>query len=135
MDRLFAAGAVDVSLTPVVMKRGRPGIVLAALVPPGKADSVSAVMLAETTALGVRPQEMSRLVLARRIVSLPLRGGHVKVKVATLDRGRTKAAPEYQDCKRIAQQTGRPVQEIMQEAMEAFHRTGTSKKAKGKSKN
>ncbi len=132
MDRLFAAGAVDVTLTPVVMKRGRPGIVLAALAPPGKAESVSAVMLAETTALGVRLQEMSRHVLARRMVSLPLRGGHVKVKVATLDRDRTKAAPEYQDCKRIAQRTGRPVQEIMQEAMEVFHRQGISKRAKGK---
>jgi hypothetical protein len=66
--------------------------------------------------------------------SVPLRGGAVRIKVATVGRGRTKAAPEYQDCKRIAEQTGRPVREIMEDALRAFHGAqGKSKKAKGKS--
>jgi len=121
MARLFEAGAVDVTLAPVIMKRGRPGIVLTALAPPPKADAVAAVVLAETTSLGVRLQEVRRRLLARQMESVPLRGGTVRIKVATVGRGRTKASPEYQDCKRIADQTGRPVREIMDEAA-AAHR-------------
>lgn len=122
MARLFDAGAVDVTLAPVIMKRGRPGIVLTALAPPQKADAVAAVVLAETTSLGVRLQEVRRRVLARQMETVPLRGGAVRIKVATVGPGRTKAAPEYQDCKRIAEQTGRPVRDVMDEAMLAYRK-------------
>lgn len=122
MARLFDAGAVDVTLAPVIMKRGRPGIVLSALAPPQKADAVGAVILAETTSLGVRLQEVRRRVLARQMETVPLRGGTVRIKVATVGRGRTKAAPEYQDCKRIAERSGRPVRDVMEEAMLAYRR-------------
>ncbi len=132
MARLFAAGAVDVTLAPVIMKRGRPGIVLSALAPPQKADAVGAVILGETTSLGVRLQEVRRRVLARQMETVPLHGGTVRIKVATVGRGRTKAAPEYQDCKRIAEQTGRPVREVMDEAMQAYR--GGSKKLRVKGK-
>ncbi len=132
MDRLFAAGALDVTLTPVIMKRGRPGIVLAALVSREKAEAVAGVVLRETTALGVRMQEMSRRVLPRRIQPVHTRHGVVRVKVAETERGRTKATPEYRDCKRIAEQTGRPVREIMDEAMQAFRRRGFTKPRRGR---
>ena len=122
MARLFAAGAVDVTLAPVIMKRGRPGIVLTALAPPQKADAVAGVVLAETTSLGVRLQEVRRRVLARQMETVLLRGGAVRIKVATVGRGRTKAAPEYQDCKRIAEQSGRPVRDVMDEAMLAYRK-------------
>lgn len=122
MARLFAAGAVDVTLTPAIMKRGRPGIVLTALAPPQKADAVAGVVLAETTSLGIRMQEVRRRILARQIESVPLRGGTVRIKVATVGRGRTKATPEYQDCKRIAEQTGRPVRDVMEDALLAYRR-------------
>ena len=128
MDRVFAAGALDVTLTPVIMKQGRPGIVLAALAPREKADAVAAVVLRDTTTLGVRLQEMSRRVLPRRLESVRTRGGMVRVKVAETGEGGIKAAPEYQDCKRIAEQSGRPVREIMEEAMQAFTRRGKRKK-------
>jgi uncharacterized protein (TIGR00299 family) protein len=120
MAHLFDAGAVDVTLTPVIMKRGRPGIVLSALAPPQKADAVGGVILAETTSLGVRLQEVRRRVLARQMETVLLRGGTVRIKVAAVGRGRTKAAPEYQDCKRIAEQTRRPVRDVMDEAMQAY---------------
>lgn len=132
MAHLFDAGAVDVTLTPVIMKRGRPGIVLSALAPPQKADAVGGVILAETTSLGVRLQEVRRRVLARQMESVPLRGGTVRIKVATVGRGRTKAAPEYQDCKRIAEQTRRPVRDVMDEAMQAYRRGSERLKVKGK---
>jgi len=122
MARLFAAGAVDVTLAPVIMKRGRPGIVLTALAPPQKAEAVAGVVLAETTSLGVRLQEVRRRVLARQMETVHMSGGPVRIKVATVGRGRTKAAPEYQDCKRIAEQSGRPVRDVMDEAMLAYRK-------------
>jgi hypothetical protein len=131
MDRLFAAGALDVTLTPVIMKRGRPGIVLAVLVSREKAEAVAGVVLRETTALGVRMQEMSRRVLRRRIQPVQTCHGVVRVKVAETERGRTKATPEYRDCKRIAEQTGRPVREIMDEAALAYRRAQDKRKKRG----
>jgi uncharacterized protein (TIGR00299 family) protein len=132
MARLFAAGAVDVTLAPVIMKRGRPGIVLTALAPPQKADAVAGVVLAETTSLGVRLQEVRRRLLARQMETVPLRGGAVRIKVAALGGGRTKAAPEYQDCKRLAEQTGRPVRDVMDEAMQAYRKGSKKLEMKGK---
>jgi uncharacterized protein (TIGR00299 family) protein len=120
MDRLFAAGALDVTLTPVIMKHGRPGVLLAALAPRQKAEAVAGVMVRETTTLGVRLHDVSRLVLPRHVETVRTRSGVVRVKVARTGEKGIKAAPEYRDCKRIAEQTGRPVREIMEEAMLAF---------------
>ncbi len=119
MDRLFAAGALDVTLTPVIMKKGRPGIVLTALSTPEQAQVVAEVVLRETTSLGVRMQEMSRLALARQVEAVRTKHGTVRIKLADMG-GTWKAAPEYQDCKRIAEETGRPVREILDEALLAF---------------
>jgi uncharacterized protein (TIGR00299 family) protein len=132
MARLFAAGAVDVTLAPVIMKRGRPGIVLTALAPPQKADAVAGVVLTETTSLGVRMQEVRRRLLARQMEKVQLRDGPVRIKVSTVDRERTKAAPEYQDCKLIAEQTGRPVRDVMAEAMLAYRKGSKKLEVKGK---
>jgi uncharacterized protein (DUF111 family) len=120
MDRLFAAGAVDVTLTPIIMKRGRPGVALSVLVSPEKVDAASAVLFRDTTALGLRVQEIQRRTLPRRFTSVEVAGGAVRMKVAEVDHGRTKAAPEYLDCKRIAEQSGRPIKEVMEEAIVAY---------------
>jgi len=120
VERLFKAGALDVTLTPVIMKRGRPGITVTALASREQAHAVAGVMLRDTTTLGVRMQEVGRLVLARRMQRVRTTGGVVRVKVAQLGAHGEKAAPEYQDCRRIAEQTGRPVREIMDEAVLAF---------------
>lgn len=116
MERVFAAGAVDASLTPTIMKHGRPGIVFTALSPPDRAQAVASILLHETSTLGVRMQEMQRIVLRRRMEVIQTSGGSIRMKVAELGHGLTKAAPEYQDCKRIAKQTGRPVRDILEEA-------------------
>ena len=129
MERLFAAGALDVTLTPVIMKRGRPGITLTALAPRDQAQAVAGVVLRDTTTLGVRMQEVGRLILSRRIRKVRTVGGMVRVKVAQAGAGREKAAPEYRDCLRIAERTGRPVREIMDEAALAFR----TRKAKAQS--
>jgi pyridinium-3,5-bisthiocarboxylic acid mononucleotide nickel chelatase len=123
MERLFGAGALDVTLAPVIMKRGRPAIVLTALAPPDRADPLLDVLFEETTALGVRVQEITRHILARRFSSVKIRGGTVRMKIAALDSSSTKAAPEYVDCKTIAARTGRPVKAVMEEAALAYAKT------------
>jgi hypothetical protein len=123
MDRLFTAGALDVTLTPVIMKRGRPGVTLTALAPRGKAETVLGVIFKETTALGVRMLEVPRRVLPRAFEVVHLKGGDVRIKVAVIGTGHSKAAPEYADCRRIAEQTGRPVKDVMQEAAFAYRQT------------
>lgn len=135
VDRLFAAGALDVTLTPVIMKRGRPGIVLGALAAPEKAQPVAWTILRETTALGVRMSEVARQVLPRRSEVVRVAGGEVRIKVGSLEEGSLKAAAEYADCRRLAEQTGQPVREIMDEALRAFQATqgkptATSKRAR-----
>ena len=131
MERLFRAGALDVTLTPVIMKRGRPAIVLGCLVPPRGVDPVLDVLFEETTALGVRVQEVSRHILPRRFASVKIRGGTVRIKVASVDPMSTKATPEYLDCKRIAERTGRPVKAVLEEAALAYAKT--RRRAKGRS--
>ena len=120
MEQLFAQGALDATLTPVIMKRGRPGIVVTCLVAPVNLDPVLEVLFRETTALGVRIQQVNRQVLPRRFVSVKVHGGTVRIKIAKADATKGKAAPEYLDCKRIAERTRRPVRDVMEEAIVAF---------------
>jgi uncharacterized protein (TIGR00299 family) protein len=131
MERLFGVGALDVTLAPVIMKRGRPAIVLTCLVPPDNVDPILNVLFEETTALGVRVQELTRHILPRRFVSVKIRGGTVRIKIAAVDATSSKAAPEYVDCKRIAERTGRPVKAVLEEAALAYAKTRRT--AKGRS--
>jgi len=120
MEQLFAQGALDATLTPVIMKRGRPGIVVTCLVAPANLDPVLELLFRETTALGVRIQQVNRQILPRRFASVKVHGGTVRIKIAEAEATKAKAAPEYLDCKRIAERTGRPVKDVMEEAMVAF---------------
>jgi uncharacterized protein (TIGR00299 family) protein len=130
-DRIFAAGAVDATLAPVMMKKGRPGNVLSVLAPQEKVEAVLAVLFADTTALGIRTHEVQRRVLPRRFLAVQVRGHDVRIKVADAGQGRSKAAPEYEDCRRIAEQSGRPLKDILEEAMLAYGQTARKGK-KGK---
>ncbi len=133
MDRLFAAGALDVALMPVIMKRSRPGTVLMCLAPKDRADAVLDVLFAETPTLGVRVQEVARQVLPRRFVTVNVAGGTVRMKIADAGVGGPKAAPEYVDCKKIADATGRPLKDVMDAAALTFRLAeGKSQKVKGK---
>ena len=120
IDRLLARGALDVTLTPVIMKRGRPGIVLSVLADPAKVEPVLKVLFAETTTLGVRVQEVARRLLARELTEVATRFGPVRVKVAKAAGRSLKARPEYQDCKRIAEQTGLPLRDVVREVERAL---------------
>ncbi|RMH32711.1 MAG: nickel pincer cofactor biosynthesis protein LarC [Nitrospirae bacterium] len=119
IEQLFARGALDVCLTPVIMKWGRPGTVVTVLASQPSVHSLLDVLFRESTTLGVRVQEVWRYVLPRRIDTVRVRNGSVRIKTAMIN-GFRKAMPEYEDCRAIAERTGQPLHMIMEEALHNF---------------
>jgi uncharacterized protein (TIGR00299 family) protein len=117
VERCFAAGALDVWVTPAQMKKGRPGFVLSALARPGAEPDVARALLEETSALGVRVARLSRYELEREERVVDVAGGSVRVKVATLDGRVVNVAPEHDDCAALARETGRAVKSVWAEAL------------------
>jgi uncharacterized protein (TIGR00299 family) protein len=111
-DRLRAAGALDVVLQPVVMKKGRPGTRIEVLATPATADALEAVLFNTTTTIGVRRAQLRRRALSREAGSVQVLGHAVGVKVVQLPDGRRRAKPEFDDVARVAQATGRSPQDI-----------------------
>ena len=134
MERLFEVGALDVTLTPVIMKRSRPGTLITVLSPPSGVEDVTRILFQETTTLGVRSHELHRRVLPRGIQSVRLPGGQVRVKIADMGNGMNKIMPEFQDCKQVAEKTGRPVREILEQARQVLMNSGTHTAAQRKPK-
>jgi hypothetical protein len=116
MERLFEAGALDVFLTPVIMKRSRPGTVLTALCPPARVGELSRVLFEESTTIGVRWSEWRRAPLAREIVTLTTTYGAIAFKVSRLDGRAVTATPEFADVQRIARDKSLPVREVLDQA-------------------
>ncbi len=123
MERLFEAGAVDVFLTQVIMKKSRPGVLLAVLCPAERRDALIDIMLRETTTIGVRFYDAGRVTMERKIKKVRTRYGTAGVKVSTSGRGLTKCIPEYEDCRKLAQRTGTPLREIMAEVGRSAEKT------------
>lgn len=130
MAQLFACGALDVTLTPVIMKRGRPGIVLTCLTAPELVDPMLDVLFRETTSLGVRIHDVRRQILPRRFESVKVRGGTVRMKIGAVSAAMSKASPEYVDCKRVAERTGLPLKTIFEEAAQAYAASRTARRKK-----
>lgn len=120
MDRLYAAGALEVFFAPVQMKKNRPGTLLTILGKPDQRQALSAIVFRETTTIGVRFQEMLRQRLDREslVVNSPL--GPIRFKVARLQGSVANAAPEFEDCVRVASERGLPVKEVQAIAMKAY---------------
>jgi uncharacterized protein (TIGR00299 family) protein len=116
LERLFEAGALDVFLTPVIMKRSRPGTVLTALCPPARVDALSRVLFAESSTLGVRWTEMTRARLEREMVTLTTTYGALPFKVSRLDGRVVTVTPEFADVVRIARDKALPVREVLDQA-------------------
>ena len=119
VERCFAAGALDVWTVPAQMKKGRPGIVLAALARPEREAAVVAAILEETSALGVRVSRLHRYELARDERVVELDGGSVRVKLGLLDGRVVNVAPEHDDCADLARRTGRSVKSVWAAALAA----------------
>lgn len=112
LERLFGAGANDAWLTPVQMKKSRPGVLLTVLCVPVLEPMLTELLLIETTALGVRRYPVARTVLVRETAQVATRYGQVAVKIAHL-RGRPlRGKPEYEDCRRLALERRVPIHAV-----------------------
>jgi uncharacterized protein (TIGR00299 family) protein len=116
MDRLLQQGALDVTLQPIEMKKGRPGTLLRVLARPEDREAMVQVIFAETSTLGLRTYSAERRVQERRWVDVEIPQGRVRMKVS----GQGAYAPEYEDCRRIAQESGVPLKQVMAEANFAY---------------
>ena len=111
IDTLLASGALDAFMTPVIMKKGRPGNMVTVLCSPEMQNTVIKILLAETTTLGVRYRRMNRKILKRDERTVDTEFGKIKMKTVEID-GREYAKPEFEDCKRIAVEFGIPLIEV-----------------------
>ena len=121
-ERALAAGALDVTSAPLQMKKGRPGQLITVLAPPARADSLVDLFFRETTTIGVRAWEARRRVLAREMVRVETPYGAVAVKVSRLNGRVLNAAPEFEDCRRIALESGAPLKQVLAAAAAAFQK-------------
>jgi uncharacterized protein (TIGR00299 family) protein len=124
MESLFKAGARDVTLTPVIMKKNRPGIVLSVIAASGDVEALVALIFRETTTLGVRISEIKkRMVAERGILSVRTKWGSARVKTKRAG-PRTAFSPEYDDCRRIARAKGIPISDVSDEIRRAAEKQG-----------
>ena len=119
LNRLLAAGALDVTLTPMQMKKNRPATQLAVLCRLNDAEALLSIILMETTTLGVRRSAIERVSLPRSIETVATRFGSIRVKVARWN-SVERAVPEYEDCRRAAEASGAAVLDVMQAARQAW---------------
>jgi uncharacterized protein (DUF111 family) len=119
-ERLLAAGALDVFLTPVQMKKGRPGTLLTVLSPEAARAALTDLIFRETTTIGVRFATLAREVLDRQTVEVAVAGGRVRVKIAGRGGEIYNVSPEFEDCVRLAEATGRPIKAVQAEALQAW---------------
>src|SRR5256884_6767851 len=116
VERLFEAEALDVFLQPVVMKRGRPGVVVTALCAPDRIDDLTRVLFEETSTIGVRWSEWRRTRLQREVVTLATAYGAIPFKGSRLCRRVLTVTPEFADVARITRAKGLPAREGLAQA-------------------
>ncbi|MBI3989537.1 MAG: nickel pincer cofactor biosynthesis protein LarC [candidate division NC10 bacterium] len=124
LEHLFQEGALDVFMTPIIMKKSRPAVKLTILADPHLADACSAIILRETTSFGVRIQEAERRKLRREIIEVQTRFGPIRVKGGYAGEGLLILSPEYEDCKQIALSKQVPIREVYEEAKRAAKEQG-----------
>jgi uncharacterized protein (TIGR00299 family) protein len=115
MDRLFAAGALDVTLQPIQMKKNRPGTLLSVIAKPEDTDALAALILRETTTIGLRITTAERRVATRRFLTVETPWGDVRMKITAHG-----ATPEYDDCRALAEAKGVPLKDVLAQAQYAY---------------
>ena len=120
MDRLYAAGALDVYYAPVQMKKNRPGTLVTVIAPVDRRDALAGVLFTETTTIGVRHQEMLRERLERKIVTVETPCGPIRFKVSAREGRTVNASPEFEDCAKAAAERGLPIKEVQAQAIRAW---------------
>ena len=120
MESLFNAGALDVCLVPIQMKKNRPGTQIQVLAEVQNAEGMREILFLETSTLGIRQKQVDRFSLPRIIQVVSTRYGKVRMKVAGEGTIFHKASPEFEDCQKLARKNNIPLQQIYQEAIKAF---------------
>ena len=116
------AGARDVTLTPTIMKKGRPAVTISVLAEPSARERIAAVLFAETSTIGLRYHPVARLKLAREIKEVDTRWGRVRVKVSRAGDDTVTLSPEYDDCKRLAREHHVALRLVLEQAQAAARR-------------
>ncbi len=116
LDRLMEAGALDVTISPIQMKKNRPGALLSVIAKPEDQERLAQIVFAETSTLGLRNPAAERRVEERRMIEVETPYGKVRGKVS----GQGTFAPEYDDCRAIAHSTGTPLKQVLSAAQEAY---------------
>jgi len=135
LQKLLAVGALDAFGVPVQMKKGRPGIVFTVLARPADAEALSRILLTETTTLGVRMRREQRRILEREHVIVESRWGAIRIKLGRLQGVVLNSAPEFEDCRVIAEASGVPLKTVLQEALRlylALHEAAPEPESAGK---
>ncbi len=120
MDKLLASGALDVFYTPIQMKKNRPGTLLSVIAPPPVRERLTSVIFRETTTIGVRYREMTRECLDRETHTVTTPFGDVRFKIARRGGEVLNASPEFDDCVRLAEASGKSVKEVQAAATKAW---------------
>jgi uncharacterized protein (TIGR00299 family) protein len=127
-ERLLEAGAWDVYRAAVQMKKGRAGVQMTILCRPDLVSALRDLLFRETTTIGLRWRLENKISLAREFVDVETRWGKVRIKVARLPNGeQANAAPEYEDCRRLAIEHAVPLKLVTEEAMRAYAASGKEK--------
>jgi uncharacterized protein (TIGR00299 family) protein len=116
---LLKQGVLDVFMTPIFMKKNRPGTMLSVLTTRDRLDEILSTIFKEMTTLGVRIHHLERKRLSREIISMKTRFGEIKVKIGKIGNQIKNIAPEYESCKEIAVRQGIPLKDVYDEAKEA----------------
>lgn len=116
LERLMEAGALDASLSPLQMKKNRPGSLLRVIAKPQDQEMLAQLVFAETSTLGLRIYAAERRIEERRVVEVETRYGKIRIKVS----GHGHFAPEYEDCRAIAARTGTPLPDVLAAAQSAY---------------
>ena len=120
MDRLAAAGALDVFYAPIQMKKNRPGTLVTVVAPPGRREALSDILFRESTTIGLRVTETERERLDREAVAVETPIGSIRIKVARRDGAIRNAAPEFEDCARLAAERRLSIKEVQAIAVKAW---------------
>ncbi|MBU4175742.1 MAG: nickel pincer cofactor biosynthesis protein LarC [Actinobacteria bacterium] len=116
IERLLGAGAHDVWLTPIQMKKTRPGTIITVLCSPGNAGAFKKILLEETSTFGLRTVSVMKKAIDREVITVDTAWGPVSVKVGRDGNRVTSVSPEFSDCAQIAGEHGVPIKEVFQEA-------------------
>ncbi len=131
--KLWEVGALDVYTVPIQMKKNRPGVTLSVICPAGCLEAIETVLLEETSTLGVRCWPVQRRVLPRAAHSVETPWGTVRGKVSWHERSGLQFAPEYESCRRVAEQQGVALRSVYEAALRAFDPATVPHRPKGES--